>query len=753
MRHIHFDIAHGDGGVSSTGFILCGFGLRRIGETAQRLPFVPEGKKSVLLVVLAFLLFGAISASATTYYVAAAGSDGNSGTDTGHPWHTVSKVNGSTFSAGDSILFNRGDVWYGTSLTAPSSGSSGSPITFGAYGSGANPVIKGSTALTTGGYVLAPNTSTTIFSLSDSGTSSTDSATRNWREQVSHLDISANASTITITVKASAIGALNIASAGIGPAAMAPNASSITRITWGGFNGTTVVAGTSATSDPITYSLSNAVDQIVTIYTTARNVEYYTNNNETLWSNFSGPDQSQSASVSGYSSGGNSVIGNISSIQITANTYRNTLGSAPTAVWENGVLLSNQASPGAVESTAGSWFYDGTYLYIHASDNSNVASNGKTYTYVTASSPSYTTWDNAKTWLIFDSIDQAETYNTSSATLGGLYLTGSNSIVRNMSLHDTYRHPLTIYVGATNNTVTNVTAYNSYGTSPLAIYGAGTTGNLVQNSTFYNDTSAPPGSWGVVVVHGGSTANTVDSCVIYSTAASAAGQGILLFDTSTTATISHSKIYGTFAEAVQSGVQATGSTVTLFDNLIDISQANNIGIQLVSTVGAIVYNNTVYGPANTHAAISQTSTSTGALVKNNIFWTGAYATVDAGSETSSAYDYNDYFSASGTPFSWGGTAYTFANWKTNSSQDAHALNSDPKLANAGGRDFTLLSASPAIDVGVNLGSTYQSALSPGSSWPGGVSLLNQNSFGAGWEIGAFVFAPGKSTQLFIGCCD
>ena len=64
------------------------------------------------------------------------------------------------------------------------------------------------------------------------------------------------------------------------------------------------------------------------------------------------------------------------------------------------------------------------------------------------------------------------------------------------------------------------------------------------------------------------------------------------------------------------------------------------------------------------------------------------------SETSTAYDYNDYYSASGTPFSWGGTAYTFANWQTNSSQDAHSLNSNPTLTNArrflSGGNFTLL---------------------------------------------------------------
>jgi Right handed beta helix region len=715
--------------------------------------------------ILATFLVALVPARATTYYVAAAGDDANSGTDTGHPWQTIAKVNAATFSAGDSILFNRGDAWQGTALTAPSGGSSGSPITFGAYGSGANPVIKGSTLLDTSGYVLAPGGSTTIFSLGDSGTSSADSATRNWREQISHVDITASATTITITVKASTAHALNITGAGIGPATTAPNASSITRITWdGGNNGTTVTAGTTKTSDQISYSLDHTVDHIVTIYTTARNVEYYSNNNETLWSNFSAPDQSQSATVSGYSSGGNSVIGNISSVTSTLYTYRNTLGTAAVAVWENGALLSSQASPGAVEANAGSWYYDGTNLYVHASDNSNVSSNGKTYTYVTASSPSFTAWDNGKNWLIFDSIDQAETYNTSSSTLGGLYLTGSDNIVRNLSVHDVYRHPLTIYTGAANNTITDVTAYNSYGTSPIAIYGSGTTGNLIQDSTFYNDTSlssayVTSGVWGVVVAHGGSSGNTLEGCLIYSTAASAAGFGILVGDTGTTLTASHNHVYGTFSYGVDVGSGGgdglgMGSTITFYGNVLDISAANNTGMLFTGSTGDIVYNNTIYGPSNSNPAISQTSTSTGALVKNNIFWTGKYASVDASSETSTAYDYNDYYSASGTPFTWGGTAYNFANWKTNSSQDVHSLGSDPKLTNAPGGDFTLLSSSPAIDSGVNLGSTYQEALSPATSWPGGVVFANQNSFGAGWEMGAYVFvAANRSTLELMGCCD
>jgi hypothetical protein len=198
--------------------------------------------------------------------------------------------------------------------------------------------------------------------------------------------------------------------------------------------------------------------------------------------------------------------------------------------------------------------------------------------------------------------------------------------------------------------------------------------------------------------------------------------------------------------------------------LLDISASNSSasggeGFLLTGSVGSIIYNNTVYGPGVTNPVVTQASTSTGALVKNNIFYAGGYASVDATSETGTAYDYNDYFSASGTPFSWGGTAYNFANWQTNSAQDAHSSISGPSLANAAplplAGNYSLLATSPDIDAGVNLGSAYQMGLSPGAAWPGGVSLLNENSAGAGWEIGGYVYPTigNRSTRLLRGCCD
>jgi hypothetical protein len=105
------------------------------------------------LMVTLLLALGA-RLSATTYYVSSStGNDANAGTSSGAAWQTIAHVNGQTFLAGDSILFKRGDVW-NESLTPPSSGSSGNPITFDAYGAGAAPNLTGYYAVPSTAWVL-----------------------------------------------------------------------------------------------------------------------------------------------------------------------------------------------------------------------------------------------------------------------------------------------------------------------------------------------------------------------------------------------------------------------------------------------------------------------------------------------------------------------------------------------------------------------------------------------------------------------
>ena len=87
----------------------------------------------------------------TDYFVRNDGNDSNTGQGegTGEAWKTVAKITTGSFSADDNIYFNKDDEWR-EKLTIPDSGTSGHPITFGSYGSGADPIINGADLIAPG---------------------------------------------------------------------------------------------------------------------------------------------------------------------------------------------------------------------------------------------------------------------------------------------------------------------------------------------------------------------------------------------------------------------------------------------------------------------------------------------------------------------------------------------------------------------------------------------------------------------------
>ena len=102
-------------------------------------------KKALLMLALT-----AAASRGATYYVdncAAPGNDTNNGTSPATAWLTIARVNAQALSAGDSVLLRRGCLWH-EKLLPPTSGSSGSPITFADYGSGNKPILDGATAPT-----------------------------------------------------------------------------------------------------------------------------------------------------------------------------------------------------------------------------------------------------------------------------------------------------------------------------------------------------------------------------------------------------------------------------------------------------------------------------------------------------------------------------------------------------------------------------------------------------------------------------
>jgi hypothetical protein len=93
--------------------------------------------------LISILLLGCFTAAqAASYYVDnTSGSDSNSGTSSAAPWKSLSKVNRTTFQAGDTINFKRGGVWTGN-LEIKNSGTPNLPIIYQAYGTGAAPHIQ-----------------------------------------------------------------------------------------------------------------------------------------------------------------------------------------------------------------------------------------------------------------------------------------------------------------------------------------------------------------------------------------------------------------------------------------------------------------------------------------------------------------------------------------------------------------------------------------------------------------------------------
>ena len=101
--------------------------------------------KSGLIITLLLISY---LASATNYYVSSSsGSDSNDGKTSATAWKTISKVNSKSLSAGDSVLFKKGDDWRET-LTVIASGTSAAYVNYATYGSGSNPRFLGSEKVT-----------------------------------------------------------------------------------------------------------------------------------------------------------------------------------------------------------------------------------------------------------------------------------------------------------------------------------------------------------------------------------------------------------------------------------------------------------------------------------------------------------------------------------------------------------------------------------------------------------------------------
>jgi len=158
----------------------------------------------------------------------------------------------------------------------------------------------------------------------------------------------------------------------------------------------------------------------------------------------------------------------------------------------------------------------------------------------------------------------------------------------------------------------------------------------------------------------------------------------------------------------------------------------------------IIYNNTISD--NTLYGIYQFNNTNVAdlYIENNIITGNTSQDVRIESDDVSVTIDNNLYSASLSNY-LGSTSYSnpISTWNTVTGVGTD-INGNPYLDT----DYTPLSNSPANDEGdSSIGVTYDDIVLPTSTWPDSVTTGDQDDYGTGWEIGAFIYTGATSGPI------
>lgn len=531
-------------------------------------------------------------AGSSVYYVdncVIAGSDSNNGTSPSTPWRTIKKVNSSTFIPGDSILFQRTCTWRGTGLQLKTSGSASSPITFGAYGAGALPIISGAKLLTT------------------------------WTVDGSYYYDATSAQPNQLFVDNKRL------------AEVAAESSLATGKWWWD------------SSDGRVYVYDNPFGHAIEASQIANAVRVSTGIQHVVLTNLHFTKANQSGILFGPSDA------NITINKVTADHCYN----AGLQSWTNSATIVNDV----IVQNSTFAYNGGNGLELGHIGNWVIQGNDI----------SHNNWDRTQPYT------------------RGIYAGGSdttNLTIQYNNVHENASHGITC---------------DTCGKGIVIRYN-----NVWKNGGWGIDIDADNG---VSVYYNLSWQNLAGIYVFAD--ANTSMNGMLIYNN----TVYGNKNAGIWVEGPSAGSMPNGCT----DNIV----SNNIAVKTTSGPNLAAY----YGCENP-----------GADGSGNI------------------YTYNSLGSQAGNFIQWGGRngapvyESTYSSWETAAgncgfSGCSHSIESSPAFANAAADNFTLASDSSGIDAGSDLGPEYQWGLAPATSWPAAVSTLDQNNYGSGWEIGAFVYVP------------
>ena len=663
------------------------------------------------------------------YFVdATGGSDAFDGLTADTAWQTVAKVNGEAFSPGNFIAFKRGETWR-EALIVPSSGSSGQPVVFGAYGSGNKPLLNGAVLMTgwaadtdvetwgentandhtsvvedtlvRGGISSATNFNGDPFLAANYSANGNDSYKAFLR-----FDLSSGTSTVT---------AASMTFGQDGSIELTMLLTKCTRAwvaataTWDNYNGVsawganhdegdTLISFTSNDfAGPITISHADFLTYIQSVWGSGEiNLSLYTNASWQQYKDSEAPDGQRPY---------------LSITTETANVYSVALTPECKAVWfdgAQGALVANKASL----SSNDDWWWDSNVLYIYSDSDpdAKVIEASTIWACIDQNGQSYVRFENTKVeksrWInilvdgnasniTFRAVDNDKSFNDGIqiGTSGGGAVTPSSVTIENCTF----------------------TLFNRENTSqsPGILVHKGTSGGdnlIVRNCTISSDVSTPNSGNaedGMIIEDG-------DNILIENNTISAVDHGIQMRGSGVaskgveTFTIRYNSIT-TFDDGIWlNGTSETDSTI--YYNLIE--DCGDSYFDIIGE-GGTIYNNTCYNGSGNAVAL-QTLAATKVIFKNNIL---SHIANDASiiyiddtnsvAIANSTFDNNLYYrvapSATFYALSAGG-GDTFADWQSTHSQDANGLNENPDFATPGS-DFTLQSVSPCRNAGVDVSLT------------------------------------------------
>ncbi len=364
-------------------------------------------------------------------------------------------------------------------------------------------------------------------------------------------------------------------------------------------------------------------------------------------------------------------------------------------VWEDGVRLTSRASQALVQANPGSFYLTGSTLYVSARDGSNIFTNGKVYEVPGRHLNVYTNGKN------FVKIRNLHTIQTSGddTTYGGVVVSGSDNIVEYVESHNHRRHAVQVLsetgINGNRNTIQRNKLYDTWGTLVISVFQQNVaTVTCADNIIRYNDIhdGTTDTNSGLLTIHGVDGTHQVLSTKIYGNRlynSPSANQAIQFYDVAGVQFFGN-WVYGTLAaNAIYTKTRGSGVVITgNFINMAGVG-ANIDAVFLQDVAGTKVLHNLFYGK-NGRWAVRFHTNATGGVVWGNIFRSvSKVINVDATAQSGFIMDWNNAsdITSGATWGKWGATEYTFANWKTNSSQDANTTEVDPQIPSINTSDW------------------------------------------------------------------